>query len=80
MKLLRDVNPAAADAVAAQHPSPPDTSWIEAEIFVERLPHAVREILRMGAEMEVLKPPELRDAVAEEARRIARLHGRKRRS
>jgi predicted DNA-binding transcriptional regulator YafY len=80
VKLLRDVNPAAADAVAAQHPSPPDDAWIEAEIFVERLPHAVREVLRMGAEMEVLEPAELRAAVVEEARRIARLHGRKRRS
>lgn len=80
VKLLRDVNPAAAHAVAEQHPSPPENSWIEAKIFVERLPHAVREILRMGAEMEVLEPPELRAAVAEEARRITRLHGRKRRS
>jgi predicted DNA-binding transcriptional regulator YafY len=80
VKLLRDVNPAAADTVAAQHPSPPQDAWIEAEIFVERLPHAVREALRMGAEMEVLEPAELRTAIAEEARRIAGVHGRKRRT
>ncbi|MGH8235957.1 MAG: helix-turn-helix transcriptional regulator [Steroidobacteraceae bacterium] len=79
VKLLRDVNPAAADAVAAQHPSPPQDAWIEAQIFVESLPHAVREVLRMGAEMEVLEPAGLRTAIAEEARRIARVHGRKRR-
>ena len=78
LKLLRDVNPAAADAIAAQSVKPRRDSWIEAEIFVERLPHAVREALRMGAEMEVLEPPELRTAIAEEARRVARMHARKR--
>jgi predicted DNA-binding transcriptional regulator YafY len=80
VKLLRDVNPAAADAVAAQHPAAAADSWIEAEIFVERLPHAVREALRMGAEMEVLEPPELRAAIAQEARHIARIHTRRSRA
>jgi predicted DNA-binding transcriptional regulator YafY len=74
LKLLRDVNPGAAAAVAAQNPSPPAGSWIEAQIFVERLPHAVREALRMGAEMEVLEPPQLRAAIAAEAARVARMH------
>jgi predicted DNA-binding transcriptional regulator YafY len=78
LRLLRDVNPAAAADVAAQHPAPPPDEWIEAEILVERLPHAVREILRMGAEIEVLQPAELRKAVAEEARRVTRLHVRRR--
>jgi predicted DNA-binding transcriptional regulator YafY len=78
VKLLRDVNPGAAAAIDAQHPQPTDDAWIEAQIFVERLPHAVREALRMGAEMEVLEPAELRKAIAEEARRVARIHTRKR--
>lgn len=77
VKLLWDVNPAAADAIAAQHPAPARDAWIEAEIFVERLPHAVREALRLGAEMEVLEPAELRAAIADEARRIAGIHSRK---
>ena len=72
------MNPAAADSIAAQNPRRARDSWIEAEIFVERLPHAVRKALRMGAEMEVLEPAELRGAIAEEARRVVRLHGRKR--
>lgn len=80
LKLLQDVNPAAADAIAAQNPVPARDSWIEAEIFVERLPHAVREALRLGAEMEVLEPAELRAAIAEEARRVAGIHSRKCRS
>ncbi len=77
--LLRDVSPAGADAVAAQHAELPATGWIEARIPFEKEPHAVREALRMGAEMEVLEPTTLRDAVACEARRIAALHGRLRR-
>jgi predicted DNA-binding transcriptional regulator YafY len=39
----------------------------------------VREALRLGAELEVLEPAALRDAVAAEARQIARLHRRMRR-
>jgi len=74
VQLLRDVNPAGADAVAAQHPSPPANEWIEATIPFERLPHAVREALRMGAEMEVLAPAELRSAIAKEAAKIRQMH------
>lgn len=74
VQLLRDVNPAGADAVAAQHPSPPANGWIEATIPFERLPHAVREALRMGADMEVLAPAALRAAIAKEAVRIRQMH------
>ena len=74
VQLLRDVNPAAADAVAAQHPTPPGDAWIEAAIPFEKLPHAVREALRMGAEMEVLEPARLRVAIAAEAAKIERMH------
>jgi len=74
LRLLRDVNPAAADTVAAQHPAPAKDQWIEATIPFERLPHAVREALRMGAEMEVLEPADLREAIAAEATKIRRLH------
>lgn len=75
LQLLRDVNPLAADEVAAQQPVAAADSWVEAKIPFERMPHAVREALRMGAEMEVLEPRELRTAIAEECGRIARLHG-----
>jgi len=74
VRLLRDVNPAAADAVATQHPAPAEGAWIEAMIPFERLPHAVREALRMGAEMQVLEPAALRTAIAEEAAKIRALH------
>lgn len=73
-RLLRDWNPAAADAVDAQPGRPAHDGWVEAEIPIEPLPHAAREVLRLGAEIEVLAPVALRTAVAAEARRIARLH------
>jgi predicted DNA-binding transcriptional regulator YafY len=76
LKLLRDVNPAAADAATAQASANLKNSWIEARIPFERMPHAVREALRMGAEMEVLEPAGLRAAIAAEATRIARGHRR----
>jgi predicted DNA-binding transcriptional regulator YafY len=78
VELLRDVSPAGADAVARQHAELPADSWIEADIPFERQPHAVREALRMGTDMEVLEPAALRTAVAAEALRIARLHRGKR--
>jgi predicted DNA-binding transcriptional regulator YafY len=76
-KLLRDWDPAAADAVDGQHASGGD-AWVEANIPVEKLPHAAREVLRLGAEIEVLEPTALREAIALEARKIALLHGPKR--
>jgi predicted DNA-binding transcriptional regulator YafY len=77
LRLLRDVNPAAADAAAAQQPVTAGDSWMEVRIPFERMPHAVREALRMGDEMEVLEPPELRAAIAAESSRIASRHGRR---
>lgn len=50
--------------ILLQHPQPPQ---------------AVREALRMGADMEILEPATLRAAVESEARTIARMHGTNRR-
>lgn len=73
-QLLRDWNLGAAVVVDAQPRPAAADGWIEAEIPIEPLPHAAREILRLGAEIEVLAPAGLRAAVAREALRIARLH------
>jgi predicted DNA-binding transcriptional regulator YafY len=72
--LLRDWNPAAADALDAQAPVPAADGWVEADIPVEKVPHAVREVLRIGAEIEVVGPAEFRAAVAAEAEKLARMH------
>ena len=78
VRLLRDVSPSAADAVSEQHPAPPADDWLEARIPVEKLSMAVREAMRMGAEMEVLEPAALRAAIAAEARKLLRAHGPRR--
>lgn len=83
LRLLRDFNPRAWDA-AVQQATPSADGWIEATIPFEGGPQAVREVLRMGADIEVLEPLALRDAVATEAARIGALHahtvGRRRRA
>lgn len=74
MEILRAVNPTASSQVAKKKTTPSKDGWIEAHITVESLPGAVNEVLRFGAELEVLGPTELRTAVATAAKRIAWLH------
>lgn len=48
--------------------------WRHALIPIESLTHAEVELLRLGAHVEVLGPPELRDRVAATAREVAALY------
>ena len=48
--------------------------WAEAWMRIESLDAAVLDILALGAEAEVVAPPELRAQVADTAARIADLH------
>lgn len=74
LRLLRDVNPAAAESAAPQAAGDPEGAF-EATIPFERGAHAVREVLRMGGLMVVIEPEALRRAVALEAAAIAKAHG-----
>jgi predicted DNA-binding transcriptional regulator YafY len=47
-----------------------------AVVAFEHLGEAYRELLRFGADVEVLEPPELRERVAETGRRVASMYGR----
>ena len=51
-----------------------DGSW-RLEVPFSNARELIMDILRYGAEVEVLAPPFLRDAVADEARRIAKTYG-----
>jgi predicted DNA-binding transcriptional regulator YafY len=73
LRLLRDFHPRAWHAVQ-QQPLKAAGGWIEAIIPFEGSPHAVREALRMGAEMEVVEPAELRAEIAAQAARVAQAH------
>ena len=76
LRLLRDFNPRAWEAVVPQQLTAADDGWTEVTIPFESGAQAIREVLRMGADMEVLEPTELRSAVVAEAARISALHAR----
>lgn len=48
--------------------------WTRLTIPIESVDQAVRELLRLGAEIEVLEPPELRERLREVARGLAALY------
>lgn len=80
LKLLRDVSPASAQAVDTAHKATSPKGWVKAEIPVESIDYSARHLLRLGAEIEVLKPPELRAAIAREARKVAELYAKRERT
>jgi predicted DNA-binding transcriptional regulator YafY len=47
---------------------------VKAEIPIESVAQATRQLLRLGAEAEVLAPAALREAIASEAARITKLY------
>lgn len=77
MQILREAQPAAAEAIEkANTPCKPD-GWLRATIAIETFPHAARQMLRLGTDVRVLEPPALRDAIANEAAKVAALYKRK---
>lgn len=78
LQILRAVQPAAAEwAVRAQRPprrADQRPGWIETELPTEDEAYAARQLLRLGAEVEVLAPQCLRAALRREALRVARMH------
>jgi predicted DNA-binding transcriptional regulator YafY len=69
-RLLHDISPAAAEAVEASHRPCKPEGWIKATVPVEADEIAARQLLYLGAEMEVLEPRELRNTIAELARGV----------
>ena len=75
-RVLREVSPVAAEAVEAQHRACKPASWVKAEIPIESVALAARQLLRLGADVEVLEPAALRAAIAREAENVAALYAR----
>jgi predicted DNA-binding transcriptional regulator YafY len=73
-RILRDTSPAASEAVDAAHTACKPEGWVKAEIPVESVANATRQLLRLGGEVEVLAPADLRAALAAEARKVAALY------
>jgi predicted DNA-binding transcriptional regulator YafY len=70
---LRALNPAVA-AAADRTAAAAEDGWIEATIPIESIDHTARELLRLGAELEVLTPAALRDEMRRTARGLAALY------
>ncbi|WP_395685630.1 helix-turn-helix transcriptional regulator [Caenimonas koreensis] len=74
LRILRAVSPAAAERVQATQQATSRVGWMQAELPIESPAYSARQILRLGTEVEVLAPPEVRRAVAREAAAVARRH------
>lgn len=75
-RILRAESPAAAARAEATGRPWGSEGWIEAEIPIESAAYSARQLLRLGTEVVVLAPRELRAAVRREARRVAELYAR----
>ena len=72
-RILRAENSMAAERIAATA-RPHAADWVEGDFPVESVAYSARQLLRLGAEVEVLGPPELRQAMADEARAVLTLY------
>ncbi|HEV7277777.1 MAG TPA: YafY family protein [Devosiaceae bacterium] len=68
---LREISNTVREAVDAASIEPDAEGWATLTVPVEEHGWATREIIRIGAEIEVLEPPELRARVAAVARKMA---------
>jgi predicted DNA-binding transcriptional regulator YafY len=66
-----------AMARGTQHTiQPPDADgWVRAVVPIESVRHAHGELLRLGADVEVLEPPELREMLRATVARLAAFYG-----
>jgi predicted DNA-binding transcriptional regulator YafY len=72
---MEDLYDAAVLRAVAQSAGVPDESgWVRAVIPIEDGRHALAEVFKLGWGIEVLEPAWLREAVADTARDIARMH------
>lgn len=69
---LPDCMPTATVRAVEETRTPPDEhGWIEATIPIESIGHTVGELLRMGVDVEVLEPAELREQMIGTVKTIA---------
>lgn len=74
MTRLKDMAPTMRTAIEAQQPQPGSDGWAQFVIPIEDHAYALRELGKIGPELEVLSPPELRAGIAELARRMAAIY------
>ena len=75
MQRLPVLAAAAVDMARRTASAPDPNGWVQATIPIETIDHAVRELLKLGVEAEVLAPPGLRDAMRDAAATLAARYG-----
>ncbi len=68
------LNPATSHAATETATPPEADGWLRATVPIESVEHALSELLRLGADVEVVSPPELRARMAEESAALAELY------
>lgn len=72
-----DAYPANVMKAITRTASPPDEhGWVTATVPIESLTHAASEFLKLGHDVEVLAPTELRERLAATSRRLAEMYAR----
>jgi len=72
--LLEMLGPYVMKAAAETASKPDRRGWIRCTLPLESIEHGAGELMRLGDEVRVLGPPELRERIAEVASRMARRH------
>jgi len=75
LKRLQGFSPVVAQAVRRSADTPDANGWVRVTVPIESIEHAAREMLRLGAEAEVMQPAELRLQMRQQAARMAALYG-----
>ncbi|AZM54033.1 transcriptional regulator [Streptomyces sp. WAC 01529] len=74
-RLPDNVPPEVVRSVESTATAPDGEGWVEAVIPTEGIEHACGELLRLGADVEVIAPPELRRAMAATVTTLAKTYG-----
>jgi predicted DNA-binding transcriptional regulator YafY len=72
---LKAISEIVRDAVNAAEIYPDAEGWAVLEVPIEEVGWATREMIKIGPEIEVLDPPELRERLRDAAFSLARLYG-----
>jgi predicted DNA-binding transcriptional regulator YafY len=74
LRRLGVLAPAVGEAAARTATAPDEKGWTRVDIPIESLDHAAGELLKLGADAEVLAPPRLRSKMVELAARLGALY------
>jgi len=74
LKALRDLGAAVAQAAEASASEPDEAGWRRVTIPIESIAHAAAQVLRLGAQAEVLKPAALRRELLERVEAVKALY------